>query len=141
MARFPNALEMRALKYGKRPDTERDKVAVALREADRRSEAILLFDRRPDHPFLQEERTWAIKDGRVFHLLTLRRLGVTIEAADLITSAKAAEAAGRWMEAHLGWQDVGDEEAVRRIGEHLPQALRPAPPPAAEGGGETEATP
>lgn len=129
MARFPNALEMRALKYGKRSDAEQAKVAAALRDAGRRSEAILLYDRHPEAPFLEEERVWAIEQGRVFHLLALRRLGKTIETADLIQASKTAETAGRWMEARLGWLDVGDEEAVRSLAEHLPEALRPEPAP------------
>ena len=52
---IPNALEMQAWKYAGRPEGQTDALAGRLRAAGRRSEAILLFDGRPEHPFLKEE--------------------------------------------------------------------------------------
>ena len=132
MARIPDALEMRTYKYGSRSPEDRDRVAEALRAGGRRSEAILLFERRTDAPFLEEERSWAVGDGRVFHLLALRRLGKTIPDDDLREASRAAERAGRWLEARLGWDAVGDEGEIARIAEHLPEALRPVPEPTDE---------
>jgi hypothetical protein len=136
VARIPNALEMKALKYGDRPAAERDQVALLLRAEGRRSEAILLFDGRPDHPFLAEERTWAIGEGAAFHLLSLRRMGLAVSEADLRACAAAAEGRGRWLDARQCWVAVGDLAPVRRIAEHLPTGLRPPPeepPPTAQG--------
>ncbi len=124
---IPLALEMRDIKYVRRSDAEKDRVAARLREAGRRSEAILLFEHRADHPFLAEEKTWAVSDGRTFHLLGLRRLGVPVAPEELRATARAAEAAGRWLEARLAYVQLSDEEAVRRIAEHLPESVRPAP--------------
>lgn len=129
MARIPDALAMRALKYGSRSEAERDRVATALREEGRRSEAVLLFEGRPEHPFLEEERRWAVENGRTFHLMALRRLGKDIAEDDLRAAARKAETTGRWMEARLAWLAVDAEDEVRRIADHLPEALRPAPPP------------
>lgn len=133
MPRIPDALEMRDLKYGRRREAaERDRVAALLREEGRRAEAVLLFDGRPDHPFLAEEQAWAVAGGRVFHLLALRRLGRDVGDEDLRRAATSAEKAGRWMEARLGWLALDDEAALRRFAEHLPRGLRPAPEPTSE---------
>ena len=72
--RIPDALEMRSYKYGSRSEAEKDALAQTLRAEGRRSEAVLLFDGRPDHPFLQEEETWASDAGHAFHLLALKRI-------------------------------------------------------------------
>ena len=47
---IPDALQMKALKYGGRPDSEKDRIAELLRDEGRRSEALLLFQGRPEHP-------------------------------------------------------------------------------------------
>jgi hypothetical protein len=126
--RIPHALDMRSYKYGNRPDAERDAVAETLLAEGRRSEAILLFEGRPDHPVLQTERTWAIEEGSAFHLAALRRLGVEITEEDLRRCAAAAEPRGRWMDAQSCYLQLGEEAEIRRIAEHLPEPLRPAPP-------------
>ncbi len=119
---------MKALKYGDRPDAEKDAVAEALIEAGRRSEALLLFDGRPEHPLLQEEKRWALEEGSAFHLFALRRLGVPITAEDLGVCARAAEPKGRWLDARLCYVELDQEDDIRRIAEHLPPSLRPAAP-------------
>lgn len=126
-ARIPNALEMKTLKYGGRPDAEKDAVASALREAGRRSEALLLFEGRAEHPQLKEEKVWALEEGATFHLLALRRLGVAITAEDFTVCAHSAEKKGRWLDARLSWLELDRPEEIRRIAAHLPPSLRPEP--------------
>ena len=58
--KIPSALDMQQLKYGDRSDGDRDRLAAALRDAGRRPEALLLFEGRPEHPFLREEVSWAV---------------------------------------------------------------------------------
>ena len=128
-SKTPNALEMRALKYDDATDAEKDRVAENLRAEGRRAEAILLFQGRGDHPFLGEEARWALAEGNGFHLTSLARLGRKVTAEELRACARAAEQRGRWMDARLCYVEVGDEAAVRAIGEHLPPTLRPAAPP------------
>lgn len=128
--RIPSAFEMKALKYGNRPDAEKDRVAEALIAAGRRSEALLLFDGRPEHPLLQTEKQWGLEEGSAFHLLALRRLGVPITAEDLTICARSAERKGRWLDARLCWADLEQEDEIRRIAEHLPPSLRPDEPEA-----------
>lgn len=125
-SRFPNALQMRTLKYGEASDAERDAVAEALRQAGRRAEALLLYERRPGHPDLAGERDWARAEGNGFHLLGVQRAGGEVDEATWKACAAEAEARGRWMDARLCYRALGDEAALRRIAEHLPESLRPA---------------
>ena len=125
---IPDALQMKALKYGNRPDAERDEVAHALREAGRRSEALLLFQGRPDHPFLAEEKRWAVEHGISFHLTSLQRLGVDVTDEDLRVCAQTAERQGRWLDARRCWELLDDEEGLRRVAPHVPEGLRPEEP-------------
>ena len=126
-AKIPDALQMRSLKYRGSTDAAKDAVAQALLAADRRSEAILLFDGRPEAPVLQEERAWAIQTGVAFHLLGLSRLGVEITPADWQACAAVAEKAERWMDARQCYVLLEDEAGLERIAEHLPPSLRPVP--------------
>jgi hypothetical protein len=126
-SRIPHALQMRELKYGEADDAAKDQMAEGLRAAGRRAEAILLFEGRGDHPFLQEEVRWAVEEGNVFHLLSLRRLKAPVTAETLRACAAAAERKGRWMDARNAWLDLGDAEALARIAPHLPASLQPPP--------------
>lgn len=130
-SRFPDALKMRTLKYGEASEAECDAVAEALRKDGRRSEALLLYERRPGHPDLAGERDWAVSEGNGFHLLAVARVGGTVDADAWQACAAEAERRGRWMDARHCYLSVGDEAAVRRIAEHLPETLRPAPAPEA----------
>ena len=66
-ATIPDALEMRRLKYAADVPLEaKDRVADALRAAGRRSEALLLYDGRADHPSLLEDLAWAVREGASF---------------------------------------------------------------------------
>jgi hypothetical protein len=123
---------MRDLKYGSASDAAVRAVAEALREAGRRAEALLLFERRSDPGFLAEERDWALREGNAFHLLSVRRLGGPVEDEHLRRCATAAEQRGRWMDARNCWLALGEETDLARIAEHLPAALRPPEPDAGE---------
>ncbi len=130
---IPDALAMRQLKYGDAPDTERDRIARVLIAAGRLSEALLLVERRPDHPIAAELRDEAVRAGRPFALLSLRRSGRAVTDDELAEASRVAEAAGRFLDARLGYAALGDEEAIRRIADRLPPRLRPTPPES-EGG-------
>jgi sirohydrochlorin ferrochelatase len=132
-SKIPNALEMRELKYGDLPDTEKDRVAEELRAEGRRAEAILLFQGRADHPFLADEARWAVAEGNGFHLVSLARMGRPVGPEELRACARSAEQRGRWMDARLCYVELGDEAAVQAVREHLPPTLRPEPPPEAQG--------
>jgi hypothetical protein len=124
----PDALRMRTLKYGDPREAERDRVAEALRADGRRSEAVLMYERLPEHPFLDEEQAWAVETGDAFHLLALRRIGRSIPDDAFRACARQAEAAGRWLDARQCYLAVADPAALERIAEHLPTSLRPAAP-------------
>ncbi len=124
-SRIPNAIAMRALKYGSATPQDRESAAQALRAQGRRAEAILLFEGLGGHAFLREERDWAIGEGEGFHLISVKRLGAQVEEKDLRACAAAAEARGRWMDARNCWLELGAEDEVKRIAEHLPGSLRP----------------
>ncbi len=121
---LPNALRMQDLKYGDAPDAERDATASRLRELGRRSEAVLLFEGRPEHPFLAEEVSWAVSEGAAFHLLGLQTLGVTIPEDAFRQCGEAAEHKGRFMDARTCFVALEDTAALQRINGHLPLSLR-----------------
>lgn len=121
---FPNALDMQAYKYGEKPPAQRDALAERLRAAGRRSEAILLFEGRPEHPFLAAEVEWATREGIAFHLLSLRGLGVTIDEDVLRRCAQAACDRGRWMDARTCYVALEDRAGLAAIAEHLPPSLQ-----------------
>jgi len=127
-SRIPNALEMNVIKYAGRPDAERDRVARALVEQGRRSEAILLYDDRGDHEFMVEQGRWAVEQGASFHLLSLRRMGTVVTDDDLADCGRSAEARGRWMDAHRCWALLEDAEGLARVAPHLPESMRPEAP-------------
>lgn len=131
-SRIPHALDMRTLKYGEASDDERDRVAAALRDAGRRAEALLLYERRPGHPDLAGERDWAVAEGNGFHLLGVKRAGGPVDEGAWQACAAEAERRGRWMDARHCYQQLDDAEALARIAPNLPESLRPAPDPAAE---------
>ena len=120
-SRIPDALEMKRLKYAADvPLADRDRVAESLRSAGRRSEALLLYDGRADHPALREDVAWAISEGSSFTLASLRRMGVAISDADLRACAGNAEAKGRWFDAYRCYERLVDEASLARVREHLP---------------------
>lgn len=128
-AKIPNALKMRQLKYGEVSDAEREAVAAALRDQGRRAEALLLYERTPDHPSLAEEARWAVSEGDAFHLLSLQRMGREVSEQEFRDCARAAEDRARWMYARQCYEAIGDLAAVRAIAEHLPPSLRPPAEP------------
>ena len=130
-AKIPTALAMRELKYGEGPEAARDAVAETLRAEGRRSEAVLLFEGRPDDPFLREEALWAVAQGDGYHLLALQRLGREISELEFRDCAAAARDRGRWLDARHCFLALGDEAALREIAEYLPVSCRPEDEPEA----------
>lgn len=125
---IPDAQQMKTLKYGNRPDAEKDRVAELLRAKGRRAEALLLFQGRPDHPFLVDEKRWAVEGGISFHLLALARLGVMVADDDYRVCGQTAERLGRWLDARQCWVALDDAEGLQRVAPHVPEGLRPEPP-------------
>src|SRR5689334_16995185 len=112
---------MKRLKYA--PETtpaERDRVADALRADGRRSEALLLYEGRPDHPSLKDDLAWALAHGSSFTLLALKRLGFAIGDDEWRACAKGAEEASRWFDALRCYEKVADEASLARVREKLP---------------------
>lgn len=130
---FPDALAMRELRAGRLPEAERERVAEALRAAGRHTQALLLYEGRADHAALQGAQARAVREGRTFELLGMRRLGRAVPDADLRAAASAAAAAGRHLEARLALVALGDLDGVRALAAHLPPSLVPPPPPPAPG--------
>lgn len=131
MPTIPDALAMRSLKYGGAPEEQREQVAQTLRQAGRHTEALLLYEGRAQHPALAAERARAVAKGLAFPLLTLRRIGAPVSDDDVRACARAAEAAGRWLDARQAYLALGDAEAVVRLAPHLPASYAPPPPPPA----------
>ena len=135
-AKIPTALKMRELKYGQGQESERDAVAETLRADGRRAEAVLLFEGRPEHPFLAEEVRWAISEGNGFHLLSIQRLGREVSEQELRDCAAAARDRGRWMDARNCYEAIGDLAAIREFAEELPPSRRPEAEPESDNGQE-----
>jgi hypothetical protein len=118
---FPNALDMRRLKFGVGgTDAERDRVAAALRAAGRLEEAVLLYESRPTHPDVARDLETATREGRAFLVFLLRRMGAEVTDAHVRACAAAAEAAGRFLDAHRCYTALADAEALARIAPNLP---------------------
>jgi hypothetical protein len=124
MPSIPHALEMRDLKYGAKPEAERDRVAALLLAADRRAESLLLYEGRPGHAAVLAERDRAAREGNAFLLLLIERMGAPVGPEHLRLAAQAAEAAGRWMEALQLWKRLADPEGLARVNERVPPSLR-----------------
>ena len=117
----PDALEMRVIKYEAVTTVEqRDRTAELLRSLGRRSEAILLYDGRADHPALAEDLRWAIEAGASFTLFSLKRMGVPVTDDHVRACAVAAEAKERWYDAHRCYEALADDAALSRVRERVP---------------------
>lgn len=125
---IPDALAMTLLKYGDASVADRERVARELAAAGRHPEAILLFEKQPEAPFLREEAARAIAEGDAFVLLAIRRIGGPVTEQDLRSCAASAEAAGRWLDARQCLTALADAEGLARIAPHLPPSLAPRPP-------------
>ena len=118
---LPNALEMRRLKFVRDADpAEIDRVAAALRAAGRLEEAVLMYENRPTHADVAQDRDTAVREGRAFILFLLRRMGSDVRDEHLRACAVAAEAAGRWLDAHRCYTALADADALARIAPNLP---------------------
>ncbi len=118
---FPDALEMRRLKYDpKTTPEERDRMSAALRAVSRRVEAILLYEGRPDAPALKEDLAWAVSAGASFYLTNLKRMGVSVPDDAFRACAEAAERHERWFDAQRCYAALSDEVGLERVKPHLP---------------------
>jgi hypothetical protein len=117
---IPDALRMTALKYGEATAAERDRVAEALRAQGRRSEALLLYEGRADHPSVAKDLEWAVREGVAFTLFQVRRMGFPVTDEQRRACAAAAEARERWFDAHRLYEVLGDAEALERVRARIP---------------------
>jgi hypothetical protein len=118
---IPGVLDMTRLKYGPEATPEqKDRVADALRRAGRRSEALLLYEGRADHPAVAEDLAWAIREGAAFTLFQVRRLGFPVTDEQRRACAAAAEAKERWFDAHRLYEVLGDAAALERVRQRIP---------------------
>jgi hypothetical protein len=129
MARpIPDALEMTEVKYGADVSpADRDRVAEALRAQGRRSEALLLYEGRADHPSVAADLAWAVSEGAAFMLFQIRRLGFAVTDDQRRACAAAAEAKERWYDAFRLHEVLGDAAALERVRERIP-LFKPAIP-------------
>jgi hypothetical protein len=137
--KIPNAIQMQALKYGDASDADRDAVVEALRTAGRRSEALMLFEHRTDHPGVAQEADWAVSEGNGFHLIAVHRLSGKVTEEQFRACAAKAERTGHWQDARHCYVAIGDHEALGRLAEDLPPSLAQASREAAEAGAVPEA--
>jgi hypothetical protein len=131
MARdLPDAMRMREIKYGAKANpAEQSRVARALLEAGRLSEALDLFQLGKDEKGIREIRRKALAEGRLVLLLTLQRGGGSpIEPGDWKEAGDAAFAAGRWREAFRCFTLANDEAGLARVREKIPD-YEPYTPP------------
>jgi hypothetical protein len=117
---IPDALLMTHLKYGGGTTEEKDRVAEALRKAGRRTEALLLYEGRADHPAVKQDLAWAVREGAAFTLFQIRRLGYPVTDDERRACAAAAEARERWFDAHRLYEVMGDAEALERVRARIP---------------------
>ena len=117
----PDALAMRTIKYDPvATPQDRDRTAELLRSQGRRSEAILLYDGRADHPALAEDLRWAIESGASFTLFSLKRMGVAVTDDHVRACAASAESKERWYDAHRCYEALGDQASLDRVREKVP---------------------
>jgi len=118
---FPNALEMREIKFGpKSSDAERVAVAKRLEEAGRLAEALDLYLIARDEAGVARLRTRAVAEGRPILLLMLVRTGLIPARAEWTQAAEAAMRAGRWRDAFRCFHEAADEAGLARVKEKLP---------------------
>jgi hypothetical protein len=118
---IPDALAMRRLLYDPAtPQAEKDRVAADLRAQGRRTQAIRLYEGRPEHPSLKEDLRWAVDSGASFTVFALRAMGVPVTPDDVRACAVAAESKERWYDAHRCYRELADEEALKRVAEKIP---------------------
>ncbi len=118
---LPNTLELREIKYSpKTPAAERIATAARLANAGRLTEALDLSLLARDEEGIAGLRKRAVEEGQVILLLALSRDGRPVAATEWKRAGAAAEKAGRWREAFRAFSEAGDEEALIRLRERLP---------------------
>ncbi|MHC4954075.1 MAG: hypothetical protein ACYTGZ_09305 [Planctomycetota bacterium] len=118
---MPDALQLRELKYGaKAQPAQQVALANKLLAANRVAEALDLLLIAGDEAGIAKIRTRAIAEGRPVWLLMMERVGHAISKSDWDGCGRAAESAGRWREAYRAFTRAGDEDALTRVREKLP---------------------
>jgi hypothetical protein len=117
----PDPLAIRSLRYDPAsPVAERDAVARALRTQGRHVEAVMLYEGRGGDPALEADAAWAVESGSSFGLLALERVGFAVTDERRRACARAAEAKGRWYDAHRLYERLQDAESLARVQEKIP---------------------
>ncbi|MGH7161973.1 MAG: hypothetical protein ACREID_00710 [Planctomycetota bacterium] len=120
-ADLPNPLQLREIKYGtKATHAERAKIAHAYLASGRTAEALELFLLAGDEEGVRRVRALAVEEGRPILLLALERAGRPCAAEEWKRTGDAAFAAGRWREAFRAYARAGDDEALQRVKEKIP---------------------
>ncbi len=118
---LPDLLKLREIKYGERVGAqERSRHAATLAARGFTVEALDLYLLAGDEGGIAGFRTLASKQGRPLLLSMLARTGRTVTAAEWAACGEACVAAERWREAYRSFVAAGDEAAVAKVREKIP---------------------
>ncbi|MHC4340654.1 MAG: hypothetical protein ACYSX0_10650 [Planctomycetota bacterium] len=123
MARdLPDPLQLREVKYGeKTTPANRSQLARSLLEAGRQAEALDLYLLANDGTGIQEMRRIATEQGRPILLIMLSRSGEhTVSPKEWMAAGEVAFKEARWREAFRCFTMAGDEAALERLRDKLP---------------------
>ncbi len=119
---IPNPLKMREIKYGeKASNAERSRLAASLFQQGLTTEAVDLFLLAGDEQGLAEAKRHALSDGRPLLLAMLARGGRQVAPEEWRACGEACFAAERWREAYRSFVAAGDEAAIARVRERIPE--------------------
>lgn len=118
---FPNALQIREIKYAPRT-TREERVALArrLEGAGRVAEALDLYLIAGDEAGIASVRARAAREGRPILLLMLARANRPVSADEWRAAGDAAFAAGRWRDAFRAYTEARHEPGLARVREKVP---------------------
>ena len=121
MAALPNALQLIEIKYGA-GSTAREQIQAAqqLEAAGRIADALELFLLAGDDEAAAKLQARAVAEGRPALLISIERRGRTVSDADWKAAGEGAMQAQRWREAYHCFLRAGDEDALARAQEKIP---------------------
>jgi len=123
MARdLPEPLQLRDVKYGeKSTPTDRSKLARRLLEAGSQAEALDLYLLANDEAGIEEMRRIAVEHGRPLLLIMLSRSGEhSVSPKEWMAAGEVAFREARWREAFRCFTMAGNEAALERLRDKLP---------------------